>query len=118
MATADNPSREDIVASARELDDHFDEVAEQLGGPGAFEGIADPALALAINTIGMHGFADQDEGTVEYGRALYRVGRFVLATDDRGFHWLEEHGSPEEAEADVQKEADEQSAGEDEEEGI
>lgn len=91
--------RDDIIADARKLDPDLDRNVPS--GPGSYEGIAEGSrlLAFAIETIGGHGFADAEGGSVEFWLHGYRVANFILWTDDRGFHSLEEFPTDDSAQA-------------------
>lgn len=76
-----------ILADAHRLDRSLQSEIDY-DGPGAFQGIADRELAIAIDTIGGHGFADQEAGSVEHGLHGVRVARWIVWTDDQGFKSL------------------------------
>jgi hypothetical protein len=54
-------------------------------GPGKFEGNSDRALCVALYEMVMQGFTDESAGSVEYGLAGDRIGRFILWHDSQGF---------------------------------
>lgn len=95
--------REQIIADARELVPNLGEQVDWASGPGKFEGNSDRELAVAIYFISLHGGADDQAGSVEFGLNGQRVGSYVLWEDDRGFvtldHYLNEQAAQEALEA-------------------
>lgn len=81
--------RDEIIATARDLDAATMDAETCTAGPGRYEGASDLELLVACDVIAMHGFADATAGSVEYGRYGARIGRYVVWTDDRGFVSLE-----------------------------
>lgn len=90
----DNPSREEVIEIGRKLDPANFDLLNDHDGPGAFEATGDKPLALALDLIYLHGFADNMGGDVHVDRHGSRVGRFVLWTDSLGFKAVEEFDSP------------------------
>jgi hypothetical protein len=92
------PTREELIEQARALDQATFDAEACAAGPGRYEGAADLALTVAVDIIALHGFADDQGGTTEFGgRHGARVGRYVLWTDAQGFRTLEEFDSGEAA---------------------
>lgn len=94
--------RESIIASARELADGFDQLVRNAAGPGAYEGLADRELVMAIDVLFGHGGADESGGDSDTGAGhAVRCAQYVVFTDTAGFRFLQEFGSEEEASAAV-----------------
>lgn len=67
-------------------------------GPGKFEGNANPGLAQAIYERSLDtSWLDDETGSVEWRYWVGLLGRFILLEDDRGFVYLEEHSSRDQA---------------------
>jgi len=67
-------------------------------------------LGLALEAFYGHGFSDEDSGDVEWGLGhRYRVHRWVMWTDNLGFHSIDTFDTEEEA-ADAMHEWDREEA--------
>lgn len=94
--------RDKLIAEARAMEPRFDELVAQADGPGAFEGVGDRELAMALETFHGHGGADEEAGSAEFGGGhIIRADRVTLVIDSAGFRTLEVYGSAEQAAAAV-----------------
>ncbi len=83
-----NEARAAIVESARALEDDSNRYLQNLSADAMASPYNDFVLAAAIQTISLHGFADEVGGDVDHGLAFSRCERWVLWTDSAGFHEL------------------------------
>lgn len=65
------------------LQDRINETRELAASPGKYEG--EPAIVPMLHELALNGCADDEGGDVEAAGYAYRLGRWVLVEDSRGF---------------------------------
>ena len=87
----------DLVRQARELAGDADEWTALYVDPKDPESSRADAVLTACEAFHGHGFSDDELGDVDGFGRFYRVNRWTVETDSRGFSELTEHGSEAEA---------------------
>lgn len=86
--------RMELIAVARNLDgEAFDEAIRNSEGPGRYEQAQDRELAMALETIAGHGFADDQHENYSL------IGPCILIETSQGFIIPEEYESADQAAA-------------------
>lgn len=90
----DTHSRTELIASARNIaGETFDESVAMAGERGRLERIMDAELALALETIALSGFADEEAGIYSL------IGPAIFYVDSQGFVGYDEYADADQAAA-------------------
>jgi hypothetical protein len=94
VAGTGRAERGKVIETARRLDpDTFDIDTRLATHPGKYEGASDLQLAVALDIINGHGFADESTGDTAINGYAWRVSYFVGIEDSQGFVSAEEHST-------------------------
>jgi hypothetical protein len=90
VVAARRAEREDVIETARKLDPHAFDIDTRWGQPGKYEGASDIQLAVSLDIINGHGFAEDSTGEAAIKGYAWRVNRFVGIEDSQGFVMAED----------------------------